>query len=395
MLSMEISWTKCGRLTLLVVALMSGSQTIRASERICESLGDVKSGFVPQEICESHLRLWQEQHELALEHAMARSQSAQGLREGDDHFQGTLRRCDVFECVRLAYLEQSQRLHAVDEVVELAHESQEESAAGFSQEQGGVADNYGPADTVRTAETTQVDLASTGEAGQNQSALASDTSTMTADVPGQEIAEDRLSADRQDPVETGETLRVETQAPIAEGGRSTLLSQVLVLSFWGVLGCAVVLMLLAATNQVVVFYDGADAFWSIAPIAFLSIGLMVSASLTPEGAEQFASTFLEKVAIGLAVVASAFAAVVSYRNAIHYNRSVVLGLMVGTLKLCVSTFMVLTVFGQLGKLMDPGSTRRQFNGALLIFMMIGVLWYVLINGRRVHVNKGWLLEQSA
>lgn len=377
-------WVKVGFI-FLFSTMMCGPQSVRASEGVCGSLADVTSGFVAMEICQNHVGFWQEQHEIVLKQAMDRSMNPQELLEDERHFQDSLRRCGDSECVRVAYVEQSQRLDSVADVAELAQKTLEDNSANFATEKSDMGGSGGPVSTI-----------SATDAGSDYSGTTSqDDLTLARDTPVQPLARVPSVADELGQVATSEGPHAEPQVSATEGRRSTWSNQVLILSFWGVLGCAVVLMLMAATNQVVVFYDGADAFWSIAPFAFLLIGLMVSTSMAPEGAEQFASTFLEKVVVGIAALASIFAVIVNYRNAIHYNRSVVLGVMVGTLKLCISTFMALTVFGQLGKLMDSGSTRRQFNGAILILMMVGVLWRVLINGRRVHENRGWLLEQPA
>lgn len=374
-------WARIGSLIFLVSVMMCGPQSVRASEGICGSLADVTSGFVAKDACETNVGFWQDQHEIAFKQAMSRSMKPVELLEDEGRFQDSLRRCYDSECVRVAYVEQGQRLDSVDDVVDLAQKTLEENSENSAVEQ---TDMDGPGGPVSTISATEAG----SDASQDEPSLVRDTPLQPlVGVPG--------ATDRQGQVATSEGLHAEPSVSVAEGRRNTWLNQVLILSFWGILGCAVVLMLMAATNQVVVFYDGADAFWSIAPSAFLLIGSMVSTSMAPEGAEHFASTFLEKVVVGVAVLASIFAVVVNYRNAIHYNRSVVLGVMVGTLRLCISTFMALTVFGQLGKLMNSGSTRRQFNGALLVLMMVGVLWYVLINGRRVHENKGWLLEQPA
>jgi len=166
--------------------------------------------------------------------------------------------------------------------------------------------------------------------------------------------------------------------------------QLFVLSFWALLGTAVLMLILAATNRAVIFYDSTDAWWSIAPFFCLVVGYALIGNLAPSEDAPFASTAAEKAVAAVAMLLSAGAVVVNYRNAIRHNRSILLGVIVGTFKLAIALFMALTVIGQLSRISDTASTRRQMSGALLILAVVGLLWHVLVNGKRVYERRGWV-----
>jgi hypothetical protein len=72
----------------------------------------------------------------------------------------------------------------------------------------------------------------------------------------------------------------------------------------------------------------------------------------------------------------------------------VLGLLVGTLKIAAASFTALSVAGQFSKLGDSASTRRERRDAMLILAVLGLLWWVLVNGHRVYEKRGWQLEPA-
>ena len=145
-------------------------------------------------------------------------------------------------------------------------------------------------------------------------------------------------------------------------------------------------MLLAATNHVVVFYDGLDVWWSFAPLLSLATGYMIARSISSEDA---GTSFLEILVMGIAVLVAAVSTLINYHNAIRHNRSMILGLAIGTLKLATSSFTVLSVAGQLSRLSDSESTRRERADAMLTLAMIGFVWWILVNGQRVYEKRGW------
>ena len=113
---------------------------------------------------------------------------------------------------------------------------------------------------------------------------------------------------------------------------------------------------------------------------------MIARSISSEDA---GTSFLEILVMGIAVLLAAVSTLINYHNAIRHNRSMILGLAIGTLKLAASSFTVLSVAGQLSRLSDSESTRRERADAMLTLAMIGFVWWILVNGQRVYEKRGW------
>ena len=347
---------------------------------------DLRRLEVSLDICQAHLGFDRERYDLAARSAAARASGVGSVERVAQHrLEVALSSCETLQCVRDRYWQEVQWLEAYVPPVETARPwSTEASGQGEPLLAGGGKAAVEPIASLQNDEWTR------GPASVSTRPLAT---RPRSDLSRAHVGASNATASTAQGA-GDESASAESPTP-PRAAPETWQTQALVLSFWGLLGATALLLVLGATNRVVIFYDSADAWWSIAPFLAIVVGYLVVRSLAPSGDSEFASTFIQKAAVLAAILVAALAALVNYRNAIHHNRSLLLGIIVGTLKLAIAVFMAATVMGQLNRLMDSGSTRRQVGGALLILALIGVLWRVLVNGQRVYERRGWQTESLA
>jgi hypothetical protein len=167
------------------------------------------------------------------------------------------------------------------------------------------------------------------------------------------------------------------------------LKQLLILGGWGILGTVIFLLALGLTNRVVIFYNAADAWWSISPFLFLVVTVIIVASLSPEGTKQFASTPIQMAVLSGGGLGVAFGVVMTFYNAIRYNQNLFLGLLIGVFKVIVSLLMAMTFLGSFRTMTDSRRTAREAVVAAFVVAIVGFLWSALVNGERVYRHKGW------
>lgn len=64
-----------------------------------------------------------------------------------------------------------------------------------------------------------------------------------------------------------------------------MMEQLQTLLTWGVLFSFFAIPFVGLTNRIVIFYDHADFMWAISPFLSILIGVIIAATLTPEGGE--------------------------------------------------------------------------------------------------------------
>lgn len=360
---------------LLMLALASFPSQAQTHGDICVSIG---SHAVAVDICRANLRLWEEGYQRDLNAAASRSDEPQQIiQESADSLSGELARCRDSECIRLAYVNETHRLQSIEgralNVEILAAPTEIDPSDHHAR----------PSDASIPPSTSEDEVASWQQPEQiaANAPAAFDASppgneARQSDQPGANATPSGTDSSVPDPGETRET---------------TFLDQLGVLALWGVLGCVLLVLLLAATNHVVVFYDGLDVWWSFAPILSLAIGYMIARSISSEDA---GTSFLEILVLGIAVLIAVVSTLINYHNAILHNRSLLLGVIIGTLKIAAATFTAVSVAGQLSRLSDSESTRRQRADAMFVLAVIGFMWWVLVNGQRVYEKRGWQLEPA-
>ena len=165
--------------------------------------------------------------------------------------------------------------------------------------------------------------------------------------------------------------------------------QFLKLSAWAVVSALILMVVLGLTGKVVIFYDVADAWWSISPFVFMVGGFIIAMTLAPKGGK-FAGTGLEQATLALAGTGALAGVFLTFSNAIKYNRSIALGLLVGLGKALISVLMAITFIGSFSGATDSRRSSRQALGPAILLAAVGFLWISLVNGRKVHEAKGWI-----
>jgi hypothetical protein len=363
-----------GKLTgLLMLLLASFPLHAQSHAKICNSIGQTD---VAIDICRANLQQWEDSYRRDLEAAARHAGDPQQfMRESTQALDREIFQCQDSECIRIVYADEIQRLQTIER-------GTDEAAAAWTPPTGNDREDSdgGHFPGAATSQSTSTDEVPTWQP--SESAIA--------DPPAPDETSSPASTSTHPFGQTGAEAR--TPDSIA-GGKSaekpqtrSIIDQLAVLSLWAALGCVLLLMLLAATNHVVVFYDGLDVWWSFAPLLSLATGYMIARSIS---SEDVGTSFLEILVMGVAILVATVSTLINYHNSIRHNRSMILGLAIGTLKLAAASFTVLSVAGQLSRLSDSGSTRRERTDAMLILAVIGFVWWVLVNGQRVYEKRGW------
>jgi hypothetical protein len=168
-----------------------------------------------------------------------------------------------------------------------------------------------------------------------------------------------------------------------ETSRERLTSTILLLAIMCCAVSFVVLFVLGLTNKVVIFYDSTDLAITIGsffapPITFL-LGLI------PFVGDLVVLTPLIWIVGGLVSIGLV---VTSFRNAIRYNDSVALGLIVGVFKFMASLIGWVVLMQHLTQAADESSSHKQSMVSLAIVGMVGVFARRLINGEKVLTARG-------
>lgn len=159
---------------------------------------------------------------------------------------------------------------------------------------------------------------------------------------------------------------------------------------------AIAIFALSMKGKIVFYYDGRDFAWSLSPaIVAVVTGLVVW--IFHEGGDAGQLTLVQICVIGLGSCVAAFGIWVAVYNAIRYNRSLPIGLLIGVCKTMISGLMVFSLFANAGRkngrdyYKNTATGRRERAAAATSFAILGILWMALVNGERVYEKKGWEL----
>ena len=164
-----------------------------------------------------------------------------------------------------------------------------------------------------------------------------------------------------------------------------------------VVAVAFIVMLIAgAANKIVVYFDTKDFLISFMPWGSIILAyILINIYHHGEGEVNFEhlsgmQTFVWYVGIACSVIFFIW----SMKLSITYNRAVSLGFFVGIFKTLSSLLGVLIVVGNIGKVLDNKSSKKDMFIAMLV---IGIfVWFgkKLINGKQVYLEKGWPLQSG-
>lgn len=152
---------------------------------------------------------------------------------------------------------------------------------------------------------------------------------------------------------------------------------------------------LAAWGKVVFYYDTPDFAWSLSPALSVMLTTLVISILRSGQHSATALDPLQWGVIGIGSLLCVTGVLIAYFNAIRYNRSLLVGLVIGTCKTLVASFMILSLFANGGRRFNEdfhkqsARGRKQRSDAKFAFAVLASLWLALVNGERVYRNKGW------
>ncbi|MBW7907483.1 MAG: hypothetical protein H3C50_00975 [Kiritimatiellae bacterium] len=163
-------------------------------------------------------------------------------------------------------------------------------------------------------------------------------------------------------------------------------TQILQTAVIALLALICVVFILVATRRVVFYYDRSDAIGSVLIFVIPLIGLILAKLLTPENAtaeEEVIPHFL----LMASLVGSGIACLITIALSIRHN-NLIIGLIVGVLKIAMGLLMLITILGISSAPTDrERSAGDRILSAVLMGLTLGLLWKLLVNGREVEQRR--------
>ncbi|WP_282271964.1 hypothetical protein [Stenotrophomonas sp. PS02298] len=317
-------------------------------------------------VCQANARFWAEQHERLLGDALRRVADVGALQQDESAWLAAIEReCrNELECLGNALI---QRHIHLDGIVK-----QEEATATAIQTDAAATDDQAYASDDVEAQVIDEE---------QEAALAP---TRLATKPR---ADTNAAADDVTP--TQPVPSTATKSQITPAGKAMLL---LVLA--SALLCCIVLAL-SAFGKIVFYYDVRDFGWSLSPALFTTLALCSVAVLRSGELDSAPLNPTQITVLAVGAVAALAGVLIAYRNAIRYNRSLFVGLLVGSGKAFVAAFMIFSFLANASRRNSENYYRYNAKGrreralAASSFTVLGLLWYALVNGERVYQRKGW------
>ena len=163
-------------------------------------------------------------------------------------------------------------------------------------------------------------------------------------------------------------------------------SNLATLIWWLVFFGFIAVLLAGLGNKVVIFYNTADLALTFAPwISFVVCGGMLL-TLNP-------GTLATIVRwVGLFFMAAFTIAVIA--NSVKYNKSLLIGLVVGPFKLIFALVGIVALVNLFEKGFSEKASYKDLTVAGIIFGITGWIAKKLINGEQVYIATGWALPES-
>ena len=157
------------------------------------------------------------------------------------------------------------------------------------------------------------------------------------------------------------------------------------------LGCilaaiGVGILVAGGSHKVVIFYDWKDMLNSFLAALFSYAAVLIFTSTPekiPHGFNHWALTLLAAF-IGLMCLFE------NFKNAVHHNRSFILGLLIGAFKLVYLIFTLFFIMSQFTKLTAKNSSSQDRIAAVIVIGISALLTKAMINGPDVYNSKGWI-----
>ena len=162
-----------------------------------------------------------------------------------------------------------------------------------------------------------------------------------------------------------------------------------------ILSAYIIILLFGAAHKIVIYFDPGDLVISLMPWFTLILTIVFMQVYQPEGtnidfnALSAIQTYILYFGTAISFIFLVWTIILS----IKYNRSFLMGLIVGIFKLVSVLLGVLILISQVSIMKDEKTKRKDFWFAILVF---GAFWWLgkrLINGKIVYRDKGWELPK--
>lgn len=154
---------------------------------------------------------------------------------------------------------------------------------------------------------------------------------------------------------------------------------------------SIALLIAGATNKVVIYFDLKDFAVSFAPWGTLLITAILLNIYGKEGATEYTAIQYLILFAGSAISAGFF--IWSIRLSIFYNRSTVLGIIIGLFKVFSALLGTFAIFSQFSRMTSDRVSARDVIKAAIWISILTWLGKKLINGEEVYIAKGWALQE--
>ena len=147
---------------------------------------------------------------------------------------------------------------------------------------------------------------------------------------------------------------------------------------------------LGVAKKVVIYYDTRDLFTSIASPLLLSFARWFVFEPTLPLDSAYTQIIVRGLVSGFFVFLSIVFFIRNFRLAIHHNRSVFLGILVGICKLFLG-YLVVWMLGAISaqRRADKEQHKQVDPRPILTLPIVGILFAALVNGEAVYYLKGW------
>lgn len=150
-----------------------------------------------------------------------------------------------------------------------------------------------------------------------------------------------------------------------------------------VVGCFIVLIILGMTNRVVIFFNWTDFYVTLGIFLSLVIGLLISGIVFDD------DPMMQDITIYTSIASATVFGIATIYFSIKHNKNIILGLIIGILKVLISVFSALILFAKILEVTNSDkSLSDKFSAAVVI---AGIIWFLhaMINGEEVYERRGW------
>ncbi len=182
-------------------------------------------------------------------------------------------------------------------------------------------------------------------------------------------------------------------APLSESSRQIAIAALVLLT-----GLCLLVFALAGLGKIVFYYNTADFCWSLLPGLSIFATMVGMSLLGPPLQYPFHFSPAQLATLLCGTLISLLGISIAFINAVRYNRSVLVGGLVGCGKNLVAVFMVFSLLANYSRrhgenyYRQTATARRERALARSSFGILAFLWFVLVNGERAYRHKGWPLR---